>query len=113
MDGNYGKAVDCVDAFMKVVGQDAALLALKSTLLKSKGDIPLARTTLQQAFDLEPDCAYAHSTGLDVLLAAKDFEAVCDSIQFLEKNAGYDFKGNLTDPVWDEFKKAPESQPWR
>jgi hypothetical protein len=37
MEGNHGKAADCVDAFMKVVGPDAALLALKSSLLKSKG----------------------------------------------------------------------------
>jgi tetratricopeptide (TPR) repeat protein len=113
MEGNHGKAADCVDAFMKVVGPDAALLALKSSLLKSKGDIPLARKTLQQAFELEPDCVYAHSTGLDVLLADRDFKAVRDSIQFLESNASYDFKGHLTDSAWDEFKKAPESKPWR
>jgi tetratricopeptide (TPR) repeat protein len=110
---NYDKAIACLDSFMESTGKDAALLTWKSLLLNEKGDVFLARRKLQEALKLELDCAYAHLNGLDVFLAAQDFAAVRDSIQFLEKNAGYSFKGKLTDPIWREFKKAPESKPWR
>ena len=113
LDKDYDKAVSCVDAFMASLEKDAALLTLKSILQNVKGDIHSARATLREAFELEPDCVYAHSKGLDVLLAARDFPAVRDSIVFLEKNEGYRFKGNLNDQAWAEFKRAPESVPWR
>lgn len=113
LDKNFGKAADCIDAFMQVVGRDAVLLALKSLMQNAKGDIPAARQTLREAFELESDSVYVHSKGLDVLLAAGDFAAVRDSLNFLEKNAGLNFKGQLTDPIWNEFKKASESKPWR
>jgi tetratricopeptide (TPR) repeat protein len=113
LDKEYDKAVECLDVFMQAVGRDAALLALRSLVLYAKHDFQAARTSLQEALRLEPDCVYAHSKGLDVLLAAKDFAATRDSMIFLEKNAGFDFKGALTDPLWDDFKKAPESARWR
>jgi len=113
MDKDFAKAAACVDAFMKVVGRDAALLTLKSLMLNAKGDVSAARESLREALEMEPDCIYVHSKGLDVLLAAKDFAAVRDSMLFLEKMGGHDFKGQLTDPLWNEFRKAPESQPWR
>jgi tetratricopeptide (TPR) repeat protein len=113
MDKEYDQAVKCVDIFMGALEKDAALLTLKSILQNAKGDIPAARATLREAFELEPDCAYAHSKGLDVLLAATDFPAVRDSLLFLEKTGRYNFKENLNDKVWVEFKKAPESAPWR
>ena len=113
MDKEYDQAVKCVDIFMQALEKDAALLTLKSILQNAKGDVPAARATLHEALELEPDCAYAHSKGLDVLLAAKDFPAVRDSMLFLEKTGRYNFKENLNDEVWAEFKKAPESAPWR
>ncbi len=113
LDKQYDKAAACLDTFMAVVEKDAALLALKASLLNLKGDVAGARTVLREALELEPDCVWAHSKGLDVLLAAKDWPAVRDSMVFLEKNAGHHFKGALTDPLWNEFKKAPESAPWR
>ena len=113
LDKDYDQAVKCVDAFMQALEKDAALLALKSILQNAKGEVAIARATLREALELEPDCVYAHEKGLDVLLAAKDFPAARDSMLFLEKNAGYSFKGNMTDEVWADFKKAPESAPWR
>jgi thioredoxin-like negative regulator of GroEL len=113
LDKKFGKAADCIDAFMQVVGRDAVLLALKSLMQNANGDVPAARQTLREAFELEPDSVYVHTKGLDVLLAARDFPAVRDSLNFLEKDAGKNFKGQLTDPIWGEFKKAPESKPWR
>jgi len=98
---------------MRTLEKDAALLALKSLMLNAKGDIKGAQTVLNEAFKLEPDCIFAHSKGLDVLLAAKDFAGLRDSMILLEKKAGYGFKGNMDDPLWDEFKKAPESARWR
>jgi tetratricopeptide (TPR) repeat protein len=113
LDKEYDKAIECLDHFMQAVGKDAALLALKSLLLYAKHEAPAARTALLEAFQLEPDCLYAHAKGLDVLLETRDFARVRDSMIFLEQNADYKFKGSLTDPLWDEFKKAPESQQWR
>ena len=113
LDKEYDQAIECIDNFMQALEKDAALLALKSLMLQAKGDFKGAQTVLREAFKLEPDCIYAHSKGLDVLLAAKDFAAVRDSMIFLEKTGGYAFKGTLKDPLWDEFKKAPESARWR
>ena len=111
--GDHDKAIACVDSFMAAVGRDAALLALQATLLRAKGDLPAARERLREALELEPTCVYAHAQGLDVLLAVCEFAAVRDSMRFLEEHAGYSFSGNLEDPVWEEFKRAPESQEWR
>jgi tetratricopeptide (TPR) repeat protein len=113
LDKEYDKAAGCVDAFMQAVGKDAALLALKSLMLNAKGDVPAARAALGEALQLEPDCVYAHAKGLDVLLAARDFPAVRDSMIFLEKNAGYNFRGALKGGIWADFKQAPESAQWR
>jgi tetratricopeptide (TPR) repeat protein len=113
LDKEYDKAAECIDKFMLAVERDAALLALKSLMLNAKGDVKGARAILDEAFKMEPDCLFAHMKGLDVLLAAKDFAGVRDSIILLEKDGGLNFKGALEDPVWSEFKKAPESKPWR
>ena len=113
LDKEYDKASECIDNFMQTVEKDAALLALKSLMLNAKGDIKGAQTVLSEAFKLEPDCIFAHSKGLDVLLAAKDFAGVRDSMILLEQKGGYAFKDALNDPLWDEFKKAPESARWR
>jgi len=113
LDKEYDKAIECIDNFMQALEKDAALLTLKSLLLKAKGDVKGALTILREAFKLEPDCTYAHSKGLDVLLAAKDFAALRDSMIFLENSGRYNFKGAMNDPLWDEFKKAPESKKWR
>jgi tetratricopeptide (TPR) repeat protein len=113
LDKEYDKATECIDNFMQRLEKDAALLALKSLMLNAKGDIKGAQSVLSEAFKLEPDCLFAHSKGLDVLLAAKDFAGVRDSMVFLEQKGGYAFKDAMDDPLWDEFKKAPESARWR
>jgi tetratricopeptide (TPR) repeat protein len=113
LDKEYDKACECIDNFMQRLEKDAALLALKSLMLHAKGDIKGAQMVLSEAFKLEPDCIYAHSKGLDVLLAAKDFAGVRDSMIVLEQKGGYAFKDAMDDPLWDEFKKAPESARWR
>jgi|GEM_PF-2920294 len=113
LDKEYDKATECIDNFMQTLEKDAALLALKSLMLSAKGDIKGAQTVLSEAFNLEPDCIFAHSKGLEVLLAAKDFAGVRDSMILLEQKGGYAFKNAMDDPLWDEFKKAPESARWR
>lgn len=113
LDKQFSKAAACAEAFMNYLEKDAALLTLKGLMLNAAGDVSGARAALREAFELEPDCEYAHSKGLDVLLAAKDFKGVRDSILFLEKNSGYSFKGNLDGPLWKEFRDAPESAAWR
>jgi hypothetical protein len=113
LDKEYDKAIECIDNFMLAVEKDAALLTLKSMMIHAKGDTKGAQTVLREAFKLEPDCTFAHSKGLDVLLAAKDFAGVRDSMIFLEEKGGLSFKGAMDDPLWDDFKKAPESKQWR
>jgi tetratricopeptide (TPR) repeat protein len=113
LDKQYDQAIECIDHFMEALEKDAALLALKSLMLKSKGDIQGARSTLAEALKMEPECVFAHAKGLDVLMAAKDFPALRDSMIFLEKTGGYAFKGHLDDPLWEDFRKAPESAAWR
>jgi tetratricopeptide (TPR) repeat protein len=113
LDKEYDKAIECIDNFMQTLEKDAALLALKGSMLNAKGDIKGAKAVLSEAFKLEPDCIFAHSKALDVLLAAKDFAGVRDSMILLEQKGGYAFKGALDDPQWNEFKKAPESKRWR
>lgn len=113
VEKNYDKAAACIDDFMGTLEKDAALMALKSLLLNAKGDVTNATTVLTEALQLEPDCAYVHAKGLDVLLAAKDYKQVHDSMVFLEKTGRYDFKGHLTGKVWRDFRQSPESAEWR
>jgi tetratricopeptide (TPR) repeat protein len=113
LDKEYDKAIECIDSFMTAVEKDAALLTLKSLMFHAKGDAKNAQTVLREAIKLEPDCLFAHSKGLDVLLAAKDYAGVRDSMIFLEEKGGLRFKGAMDDPLWDDFKKAPESKQWR
>lgn len=113
LEKNWDKAVGCIDSFMAAIESDAALLALKSLLLNAKGDVPAAKAALTEAFKLEPDCVYVHLRALDVLLAARDYPALRDSMNFLEKSGGYNFKGHLNEPVWEDFKRTPESAAWR
>lgn len=113
LDKEYDKAVECIDKFMQALEKDAALLTLKSLMLHAKGDIKGANAVLSEAFKLEPDCIFSHSKGLDVLLAAKDFSTVRDSMILLEQKGGFSFKGTMNDSAWNEFKKAPESKQWR
>lgn len=113
LEKDYDQALDCVEAFANVVGRDATLLTLKGVLLQARGDVGPARASQLEALALEPDCRYVHVHGLDILLAARDFAVVRRSLLFLEASGEYDFKGALTDPVWDDFKQAPESEGWR
>jgi tetratricopeptide (TPR) repeat protein len=109
----WAKAIACVDECMLAIERDAAILTLRAILQQHSGDLEGARKTLAEAMQLEPDCVYALVNGLDVLLAAKDWVAVRDAMKALEKTGKYDFRGNLDDELWSEFKKAPESEPWR
>lgn len=113
LENNYAKAVECLDAFMAAVEKDAALLALKGSLQSQIGSHDLASAALKEALALEPDLRLAHTQALDVFLAAKDYNAVAASMRFLEASGTHEFKDNMTDPVWADFLKSPESLPWR
>lgn len=113
LDKHYDKAIACVDACMKAIEPDAGLLTLRANIQLTDGDADAARASVDEALRLEPDCVFALVRRVDVLLAQKDFAALRDSLVALEKTGRYTFKGALGDPVWDDFLKAPESQPWR
>jgi tetratricopeptide (TPR) repeat protein len=110
---DYAKAIECLDAFMASVERDAVLLVMKGTLQSNQGNPAAALTTVKEALTLEPDSYPVHNLILDVLLAAKDHAAVADSLRFLEKGGTLQFKGTLTDPIWEDFLKSPASAPWR
>ncbi len=110
---DWKKAIACVDECMQTVERDAALLAMRALLQLQSGDAPGAHKTLREAMQLEPDCEYALLNGLDVWLAVKDWAAVRDAMVALEKTGKYQFRGQIGDDAWAEFRKAPESEPWR
>jgi hypothetical protein len=113
LEGDHDKAIACLDAFMTAVEKDSALLALKGLILHSKGSTDAAREVFKEALALEADSYYTHEAGVPVLLAAKDHAAVAASMRFLEANGPHQFKGALTDAMWADFLKSPESAPWR
>lgn len=113
LSGQWDKAIQALDDFMQAVEQDAALLALRATLHLEAGRIDEAIQSLRDGLALEADCVFAHTAGLDVLLAAKDWAGVRDSLVFLESTGDYDFRGVLEDEVWSEFLRTPESESWR
>jgi tetratricopeptide (TPR) repeat protein len=110
---DWQKAIACVDELIASLERDAALLALRASFQQQAGDVPGARKTLAEALRLEPDCEYALLNGLDVLLAAKDWPALRSALQALEKTGNHDVRAMLEDEAWTEFRKAPESEPWR
>jgi len=109
----WDAAIACVDEFMAAIERDAALLTMRAMLQLQAGRVGDAQKSMQEAIDLEADCEYALSSGLDVWLAAEDWATVRDAIVALEKHHGYAFAGQLTDDVWAGFRAAPESEPWR
>ena len=111
LEKNYAKAIECLDEFMAALEPDAAILASRALVQLEKGDVSAAMESLRTAFELEPDCEYAHGVGLDVLLAGRDFAGVRNSLVFLEEHCGYAFE-DLSDPIWKEFLQAPESAAW-
>ncbi|WP_009963409.1 tetratricopeptide repeat protein [Verrucomicrobium spinosum] len=113
MEKNYDKAIECLDGFMAALEQDAELLSWKGQLQVAKGEPALAATTIREALALEPKNTEVHAQGLDVFLAAKDFEAAATSMKFLESTGKYNFKDSLKDPLWAEFLQSPASLPWR
>ena len=113
LSGQWDKAIQVLDDFMQAVEKDAALLALRATLHLEAGRIDEAVQSLRDGLALEADCVFAHTAGLDVLLAAKDWAGVRDSLIFLESTGEYDFRGVLEEETWSEFLRAPESESWR
>lgn len=113
LEKDWDKAIACVDEFMAAVERDAAMLALRALLEKEAGRTDAALATLREALAAEPDCVYAHSKGLDVLLAAKDWAGVRASVEFLESTGRFAFKGQMEDPLWAGFLASPESAAWR
>jgi hypothetical protein len=74
----------------------------------------VAKAAAEEAFALEPDSVFVHMKCLDVFIAAKDHAAVASSLRFVEATSPYNFKGAFGgDPVWADFLKSPESEPWR
>lgn len=113
MEKNYDKAIECLDGFMAALEKDAELLSWKAQLQVEKGDPAGAATTIREALALEPTNPDVHAQGLDVFLAAKDFEGTANSMKFLESTGKFKFKDSLKDPLWAEFLQSPASQPWR
>lgn len=113
LDGDFAKAIACVDEFMASVERDAAILTLRALVQLQAGDPAAAHTTIVEALTIEPETEYVRAKGLDVLLAAGDFPRIRETLVFLEGLGTYAFKGNLGDPAWAAFREAPESEPWR
>jgi len=74
---------------------------------------PRRETVLREALELEPNCVFAHAKDSTCCSLQKISQPCATAWFFLEDNAGYRFKDALGDPLWDEFKKAPESARWR
>jgi tetratricopeptide (TPR) repeat protein len=113
LNKQWDKTIELIDEFMTAVERDAALLTMRALVLVEAERVAEARKVLHEAQELEPDCEYVHSSGLDVLVAAKDWKAVRASIEFLEKTGRFKFRGALEGEGWAEFRKQPESEPWR
>ena len=109
----WSKAITVLEEFAATIGRDATLLALHASILLESGQVPKAMAVMQDALKLEPKCHYANMTSLDVFLKGEDWSSVARSIEVLEKDHGYAFRGNIDDEVWAAFKKSPESKPWR
>lgn len=113
MEKNYDRAIECLDGFMAALEKDAELLSWKAQLQVEKGETASAAATIREALALEPKNTDVHAQGLDVFLAAKDFEAAAGSMKFLESTGKFKFKDSLKDPLWADFLQSPASQPWR
>lgn len=108
----WKQAIRCLDEAMQGIERDAMLLMLRSTIELQSGDIATARKTTMEALALEPDSLEVLAGSLDILLAAKDWAAVAKTMRAMEKSDQYDFKGQLDDEVWQEFRQQPEAKPW-
>ncbi|MBI3861211.1 MAG: hypothetical protein HY290_04885, partial [Planctomycetia bacterium] len=109
---DYEKALQCVDRTNERVGGDAALVVLRGTLLLAMNRVADADKAIKQAIAAEPDLADSYVVGLDVALAAKNFDDTAKYLDMLEKNYSYEWKDLREVPIFADFVKSPQYAKW-
>lgn len=106
------KAVECIEKTRESVGGDAYLAVMRANVLTKMGKLEEALESLKQAEQEEPTLQSIYSLGLDICLAAKDFDTTAAYLTKLEKDFGFTWKDLTTVDVFKEFTESPQYQEW-
>ncbi len=106
------KAVECIEKTRESVGGDAYLAVMRANVLTKMGKLEEALESLKQAEQEEPSLQSIYSLGLDICLAAKDFDTTAAYLTKLEKDFGFTWKDLTTVDVFKEFTESPQYQEW-
>jgi tetratricopeptide (TPR) repeat protein len=106
------EALKCLDRVIGSIGPDSALLARRANVLLAMKDLVAARKVLDEAIALEPDLRDPYVVSLDVVLAAKDFDATASLLTLLTDKFGYQWKDLEQVAPFAEFVDSTQYRKW-
>lgn len=112
LQDKYDEALTCIAKTTEGVGGDAYLTMMKANVLMKMQKTDEALAAVKEAEEEEPDLESVYSIGLDICLAAKDYDMTATYLTKLEKDFGYTWKDLSKVDVFKEFTESPQYKTW-
>lgn len=112
LQDKYEEALQCIDKTRESVGGDAYLTIMRANVLTKMEKYEEAIAALKEAEMEEPDLHSVYSLGLDICLAAKDYDLTAAYLTKLEQDFDYTWKDLTTVDVFKDFTMSPQFQEW-
>lgn len=112
LQNKYEEALNCIDKTRESVGGDAYLTIMRANVLTKMGKLEEAIAALKEAESEEPDLQSVYSLGLDICLAAKDYDLTATYLTKLERDFDYTWKDLTTVEVFKDFTMSPQYEEW-
>jgi len=112
LQDKFEDALQCIDKTRESVGGDAYLTLMRANVLTKMGKLDDAITALKEAEQEEPDLQSVYSLGLDICLAAKEYDMTAAYLTKLEQDFGFTWKDLTSVEVFKDFTKSPQFEEW-
>lgn len=112
MNGEFSKALECVDRLDKSVGGDPYLDVLRADCLITAERLEEAKQAARAAVEAEPELIDAYWALATVGLRTKDFAEVSRLLNLIEKQFDMVLEDLTEFPDYAEYVESPEYQEW-
>ena len=112
LNGDFDKALKCVERVNEAVEGDAALLQMKAQLYLESGDLQSARKSATEALKLEPDHVDSHWILVALALQQKDHAETARLLTKIERDFGLEIDNVNGVPEYADFVRSPEYREW-
>ena len=85
---------------------------MRANVLTKMSKLDEAVASLKEAEQEEPDRQSVYSLGLDICLAAKEYDMTAAYLTKLESDFGFTWKDLTTVDVFKDFTKSPQFEEW-